>query len=219
MKQIRWRIPASISVALLFCGCDGGSQHASKPSTAQVAALHRAGMVLADDIPIAHTPPAGYGKTFPEPVLARCTEPLVKGAPDLRGIWKVLRAERGGVPVPKGESIWNYVERIEQCGNRVIDMGGGTICDARADGTEKNADHDVSVFDYKTPITAVASYENGTFVLRPLLIPYIPVTLPFIEVTRRLDADGHMVWIRPDLGHLRVTLVRIGKSNDSYTRK
>jgi hypothetical protein len=217
MISMRWRMAAPVGLALVLCGC--GSQDASKRSAADVAALHRAGMVLADDIPIAHTPPGGYGKTFPRPVLARCTEPLVKGAPDLRGIWKVLRAERNGVPVPKGERIWKYVERIEQCGNRVIDMGGGTICDARADGTEKNADHDVSVFDYKTPITAVASYEDGTFVLRPLLIPYVPVTLPFIEVTRRLDADGHMIWIRPDLGHLRVTLLRIGKSTDPYTRK
>lgn len=28
--------------------------------------------VMADDIPVAHTPPGGYGKTFPPPVLATC---------------------------------------------------------------------------------------------------------------------------------------------------
>lgn len=175
--------------------------------------------VMADDIPVAHTPPGGYGKTFPKPVLAKCTEPLVDGAPDLRGIWKTIRAERGGKPVPKGERIWNYVERIEQCGNRIVDMGGGTIADARADGTEENGVHDVSVFDYKTPIRVKASYEDGVFVLRPLLIPYTSLTIPFIEVTRRLDADGHMIWTRPDLGGLHVTLKRIGKSTDPYTRR
>ena len=89
-------------------------------------------------------------------------------------------------------------------------MGGGTIADARADGTEKNAVHDVSVRDYKTPIVAIASYEAGVFILRP-------VGMAGIEVTRRLDADGHMVWTRPDIG--KVTLERIGGPNDGYTRR
>jgi cytochrome P450 len=31
-----------------------------------------------------------------------------------------------------------------------------------------------------------------------------------IEITRRLDPDGHMVWRRPDRGDLEVTLERIG---------
>ena len=159
--------------------------------------------LAADDIPIAHTPPGGFGDTFPEPVLAGCTEPLVDGAPDLRGLWKTLRAERGGAPAPEGDPIWSYVERIEQCGNRIVDMGGGTIADARADGTEENGVHDVSAFDFETPIHVIASYEDGMFVLRP-------VGIPGIEVTRRLDADGHMIWTRPDGGGLVVTLERVG---------
>jgi hypothetical protein len=43
--------------------------------------------------------------------------------------------------------------RIEQCGDRVVDVGGGTIADARADGTE------------------AATYEQNVFVLRPVGIP------------------------------------------------
>ncbi len=164
----------------------------------------------ADDIPVAHTPPGGYGRTFPEPVLSSCTEPLVEGAPDLRGIWKAIRAERGGKPVAAGDPMLSYVERIEQCGNRIVDMGGGTIADARADGTAENGVHDVSVFDYKTPIHVIATYEDGAFVLRP-------AGMSGIEVTRRLDADGHMVWTRPDMGGMRVTLERIGGPNDPYT--
>jgi len=62
--------------------------------------------------------------------------------------------------------------------------------------------HDVSVFDYVTPIHVVASYEDGAFVLRP-------VGLPGIEVRRELDADGHMVWTRPDMGGVRVVLERV----------
>jgi len=92
----------------------------------------------ADDIPVAHTPPGGYGDEFPPPILAGCTEPLVDGAPDLRGTWRVVSATRGGAPVPEEDPVLGYTERIEQCGNRIVDCGGGTIADARADGAEEN---------------------------------------------------------------------------------
>jgi hypothetical protein len=176
-----------------------------------------AGAVMADDIPVAHTPPGGYGKTFPAPVLAACTEPLAAGAPDLRGVWKALAIERDGKPLPADDPMYGYAERIEQCGNRVVAMGHGQIADARADGSERNAVHEVSALDMKTRIVAIASYEDGVFVLRPLLVRWIPVTIPWIKVTRQLDADGRMVWIRPDLGHQKVLLERIGGPNDSYT--
>lgn len=78
-----------------------------------------------------------------------------------------------------------YVERIEQCGNRIVDMGGGTIADARADGTEANAVRDVSVRDFRTPIVAIATYEAGAFILRPK-------GMPGIEVRRWLEPDGRM---------------------------
>ena len=202
-----------------------------KPQCPRAGDAAPVGEVSADDIPIAHTPPGGYGAKFPAPVLAACTEPLAPGAPDLRGLWRTLRAEqveapgsralaiakfvfwdalgvaRERKPVPRSDSIYDYVERIEQCGNRIVDSGGGTIADARADGTEANAVHDVSAFDYTTPITAIASYENGVFELRPPRIP--------IAITRRLDAEGHLVWHRPDLGDRIITLERIGGPCDS----
>jgi len=159
--------------------------------------------LTADQIPVAYTPPGGFRDTFPEMVLARCTEPLVAGAPDLRGLWRMLRAERGGQPITADDPLNFYVERIEQCGNRIVDMGGGTIADARADGTAENGVHDVSAFDFVTPIHVIASYEDGVFVLRP-------VGIPGIQVTRHLDADGHMIWTRPDRGGIRVTLERDG---------
>ncbi len=185
----------------------------------------------ADAIPIAHSPPGGYGANFPPPVLATCTEPLVADAPDLRGLWRTRHSEQAeetssrafsvvrflfwrlfGVErtrksVPAGDPIYDYVERIEQCGNRIVAIGGGTIADARADGTEANAVHDVSAFDFETPITAIACYENGVFVLEP---PHIP-----IAITRRLDKDGHLLWHRPDLGDRLTTLERIGGPCDS----
>ena len=156
----------------------------------------------ADDIPVAHTPPGGYGATFPPLILGGCNEPLAEGAPDLRGIWRAVSATRGGESVPQDDRLLSYTERIEQCGNRIVDCGGGTIADARADGTEENGVHDVSVFDYVTPIHVVASYEHGVFILRP-------VGIPGIEVRRWLDEDGHMVWTRPDMGGIRVVLERV----------
>ena len=154
------------------------------------------------EIPVAHTPPGGYGTTFPPLILGACTEPLVAGAPDLRGVWKTVSATRGGIPVPADDRLMSYTERIEQCGNRIVDCGGGTIADCRADGSEENGVHDVSVFDFTTPIHVIASFENLVFVLRP-------VGIPGIEVTRQLDENGNMIWQRPDMGGVRVVLERV----------
>jgi hypothetical protein len=204
----------------------------SRIPIAQSRAPARGQIVLARDIPVAHTPPGGYGDRFPEPVRARCTEPLAPGAPDLHGLWRTLRAEqveddppsrplslarflfwralgveRARKPLPPGHPIDSYVERIEQCGDRIVDIGGGTIADARADGTEEHGVRDVAAFDLETQIHAIASFEDGVFVLRPPSLP--------IEVTRWLDAEGHLRWHRPDLGDRLVTLERIGGPCDT----
>lgn len=220
---------AAVIALVAFAMLPACSQDAPPPSPAPRSGNE----VFADDIPVVHTPPGGYGNTFPPPVLARCTEPLVDGAPDLRGIWKALRVERDGKPVPESDRLYNWVERIEQCGNRIVDMGGGTIADGRADGTAENGVHDVLVFDYKTPIHVIVTYEEGTtYVLQPMLVSVIARTLPAVDIpwqwlparvpglriTRRLDADGHMVWDRPDQGFV-MTLERIGGPNDPYTRR
>jgi hypothetical protein len=139
----------------------------------------------ASDIPVAHTPPGGYGRDFPPPILARCTEPLVAGAPDLRGLWQIVAVEVDGAPAPPDHPAHGHVQRIEQCGDRLVVTAGGVVHDMRCDGTEANGVHDVAEFDFTTPITVVASYEDGVHVLRPVGVP--------IEVTRRRDGDA-MVW-------------------------
>jgi hypothetical protein len=141
--------------------------------------------VLAHEIPIAHTPPGGYGTEFPPPVLDHCTEPLVAGAPDLRGVWRVVAVEVGGEPEPDHPAL-GLVQRIEQCGDRLVVTASGIIHDMRCDGTEDNGVHDVMQTDYTTEITVVASYENGVHVLRPKGVPGI-------EVTRARDGD-QMIW-------------------------
>jgi hypothetical protein len=182
---------------------------ASAAPVVKLEAKPEARKVMAKDIPVAHTPlvPGGYGRTFPPPVLATCTEPLVSGAPDLRGIWRIV--SHNDQPPTAGEHLHNYAERIEQCGDRIVDMGGGTIADGRADGTVENAVRDVSVRDYKTPILVVVTYEKGIYVLRP-------PARPGFEARRWLDGDGRMHWTRPDYG--RAVLERIGGPNDPYTR-
>ncbi len=84
----------------------------------------------ADEIPKAFTPGCGYTRT-PMPILADCTEPLAAGVVDMRGLWQ-------------GVSGWvGHLERIEQCGNRVVVTAYKTIHDFRVDGTLKNGARDV----------------------------------------------------------------------------
>ena len=153
----------------------------------------------ASSIPVAHTPPGGYGSVMPPPVLAGCTEALADGAPDLRGMWAARAVEVDGKPVPDHPAL-RHVERIEQCGDRLVVTAGGVIHDMRCDGTEEHGVHDVAEFDFATPITVVATFEDGVHVLRP-------VGLPGIEVTRRLDGD-ELVWT-----YLGIT-ARLGRIDD-----
>jgi hypothetical protein len=71
----------------------------------------------AADIPKGNTPGCGYAH-FPLPILAGCTEPLPEGAADIRGLW--LGVEGGHV---------GHVERVEQCGSRVVVTSSGLIHD------------------------------------------------------------------------------------------
>ena len=141
----------------------------------------------ANDIPVAHTPPGGYGDAFPSPILAGCTEPLVAGAPDLRGMWEVVDVIVDGERAPETHPAYRAAQRIEQCGDRLVVTAGGIIHDMRCDGTVEHGVHDVAEFDYMTPITVVATYEDGVHVLRPQGLPID------IEVTRRLEGDD-MIW-------------------------
>ena len=89
------------------------------------AASREAATLQAADIPVAKTPAHGWqGSDWPAPVLAGCDEPLVEGAPDLRGVWRV---EKGPL---KG-----HVERVEQAGDRVVITAAGIIHDMFVNGT------------------------------------------------------------------------------------
>lgn len=139
----------------------------------------------AGDIPVAHTPPGGYGEVMPPPVLAGCTEPLVPGAPDMRGTWRVVEVQwKSGSP-PDPDPILGHVERVEQCGDRVCITAGGVIHDMRADGTAEHGVNDVAAATGQ-PIQVLCTFEDGVHVLRP-------VGMPGVQVTRRLEGD-QLVW-------------------------
>lgn len=74
----------------------------------------------AADIPKGNTPGCAYAH-FPLPILAACTEPLSTGADDIRGLWQAVD---GG-----------HVERIEQCGSRVVVTSSGIIHDSGPNST------------------------------------------------------------------------------------
>jgi hypothetical protein len=137
-----------------------------------------------DSTPVATTPPGGYGDAFPPPVLAGCAEPLVAGAPDLRGLWETVTVYVDGDPV-EGHPAIGHVQRIEQAGDRLVVTGGGVIHDMRCDGTVERGVHDVAEFDKRTAITVVATYEDFVHVLRPVGMP--------IEVRRWRDGPD-MMW-------------------------
>lgn len=138
------------------------------------------------DIPTAHTPPGGYGAEMPPPILADCDDPLVDGAPDLRGIWKVVSGESNGEPLAPDNPIWGHVERIEQAADRVVVTSSGVVHDMVADGTLESGVHDVMAADLTTPIRVAASFEDAVLVLRP-------DAMPGVEVRRRRDGE-QLVW-------------------------
>jgi hypothetical protein len=139
--------------------------------------------VNADTIPVATTPPGGYGDTVPDPILSECTEAIVPEAPDMRGWWQVVEVDVDGAVVSDHRMLGS-VQRIEQCADRVTITAGGIIHDMRCDGTEEHGVNDVAEFDKRTPITVVATFEDGAHVLRPVGLP--------IEVKRWRDGDDLM---------------------------
>ncbi len=138
------------------------------------------------DIPRAHTPPVGYGEEMPPPILAGCDDPIVEGAPDLRGLWRVVDGESNGEPLPAGHPVLAHVERIEQAADRVVVTTEGVIHDMVADGTHESGVRDVMAADFTTRIEVAASFEDGVLVLRPN-------DMPGVEVRRWREGE-HLVW-------------------------
>jgi hypothetical protein len=113
-------------------------------------------MTTASEIPVAHTPEGFWHGQMPPPILEGCTESLPDGVPDFRGLWRAVSVEVNGEPVDD----LSHVERIEQCGDRVVITAGGIIHDMRADGTLEHGVNDVGAGS-GVPIHVAAVFEQG----------------------------------------------------------
>ena len=144
--------------------------------------------LLAADIPVAHTPEGGWHGAMPPPILGGCMEPLSEGAPDLRGTWKAVTVERDGQLLPD-HPLNRHVERIEQCGDRIVVTSEPIIHDMRADGTLANGVNDVAAANL-SPIRVAAVFKDGRLDLHPFGYEESRPAL----VTREI-VDGHLIWV------------------------
>ena len=121
---------------------------------------------LADDIPKAYTPGCGLTQ-IPMPILSNCTEPLTEGVIDMRGLWQGFSGREG------------HLERIEQCGNRVVITVEKVIHDFRLDGTLKNGARDIGAVCNN--FNAAIHFDKEVMIFRLFNL--------FDTVTRRMDRD------------------------------
>ena len=136
----------------------------------------------AAEIPKGNTPGCGYAH-FPLPILAECTEPLIEGAADIRGLWLGVEGGHTG-----------HVERVELCGRRTVITSSGIIHDAGPNSTlgESSNDTEGSVLftigdrEYCPRTSASMIWKNG--VLDFHVFGWGPVV-----VKRYLDGD-QLIW-------------------------
>ena len=153
-----------------------------------------------NEVPRVNTPTGGWSDEMPRPFLSSCSDPLVEGAPDLRGTWRPVSVTVNGGEAPRELPLWKHVERIEQAGDRIIITSDGVVHDfIHVDGTDENGCHDVAAADKTTRIVVAASYEDGVFVLRPRGMEGTEV--------RRWREGEHLAW--DYAGMFRMLLERI----------
>lgn len=137
---------------------------------------------LAADIPKGNTPGCSYNH-FPLPILAGCTEPLPEQADDIRGLWQVVEGARTG-----------HVERVEQCGSRVVVTSSGIIHDYgpnstagwNTDDTEGAVLFTIGEREYCMRTSASMIWEGG--VLNFYAFGWGP------QVVKRYREDEQLVW-------------------------
>ena len=135
----------------------------------------------AAEIPKGNTPGCGYDH-FPLPVLRDCTEPLADGATDIRGLWQVVSGKVG------------HIERVEQCGSRVVVTTAGLIHDSGPNSTGGFNSNDTqgSVLfmigdkEYCPRTSAGALWNQGVLEFR--VLGWGPI------VVRRYLEDEQLVW-------------------------
>lgn len=138
--------------------------------------------LMAADIPKGNTPGCSYDH-FPLPILAQCTEPLPPEADDIRGLWRGIEGGHVG-----------HVERVEQCGHRVVVTAAGLIHDGGPNSTagENSNDTEGAVLfiigdrEYCPRTSASMTWEDGVLNFRPF--GWGPV------VVKRYRDGEHLIW-------------------------
>jgi hypothetical protein len=132
-------------------------------------------------IPKGNTPGCSYDH-FPLPILRECTEPLPADAADIRGLWIGVEGKRG------------HVERVEQCGSRVVVTSSGLIHDGGPNSTAGLNSNDtegavlftIGEREFCPRTSASMTWNNG--VLNFNVLGWGPV------VVRRYPDGEQMVW-------------------------
>ena len=141
--------------------------------------------LMANDIPRAYTPGCGYTQ-YPQPILRGCTEPLPEGAQDIRGLWQSVD--------PK---LPDHVERVEQCGDRVVVTTAGII----HDHTSTKSSFDVQPRDIG-PWTFCMRTSHATTVWKNNKLHFKAFGGP--TVVKRYIEDGVYKWEYPNLGTIKM---------------
>ncbi|MBT5722403.1 MAG: hypothetical protein HON77_12700 [Gammaproteobacteria bacterium] len=136
---------------------------------------------MATDIPKGNTPGCSYDH-FPLPVLRECTESLPVGVADIRGLWIGTEGKIG------------HVERLEQCGSRVVITSSGVIHDGGPNSTAGPNSNDtegavlftIGEREFCPRTSASMTWNNG--ILDFNVFGWGPV------VVRRYPAGDQMVW-------------------------
>jgi len=116
---------------------------------------------MAIEIAKGNTPGCAYDH-FPLPILRECTEPLVAGAADIRGLWIGVSGKVG------------HVERVEQCGARTVVTSSGIIHDSgpnatggfNSNDTEGNVLFTIGEDEYCPRTSASKVWNNGVLEFR-----------------------------------------------------
>jgi sugar lactone lactonase YvrE len=141
----------------------------------------------AHEIPRVNTPvnPVGYGDDYPDFFLSECTGGLDDAIVDLQGDWVETSVTINNVDYRSIESNL-HMERIEQCGSRIIIISDGIIQDVfKTDGTMFNGVNDVNQQGQPVHITGV--FDGNKLVLTPVLPTASGMNPP--DVTRELIKD------------------------------
>ena len=139
----------------------------------------------ANGIPRAYTPGCGYTQ-YPQPVLRGCTEPLPEGAQDIRGLWQSVDPR-----------LPDHVERIEQCGDRVVITTLGVI----HDHTSTQASDDVGPMEIG-PLTFCMRTSHATTVWEDDELHFKLFGGP--TVVKRYLKDGALIWTHPRFGTVKM---------------